>query len=122
MAGSGLLPAQYDAPVPPGAATGGQLQFGAFTMSVLLQLPSSTVKVILLPVGTPLTVQLFPPVLVAVPADVLNVPALTVTSTDQLSRSGAQLADPFKLMPGNGFTVMVRLAVLAHCPAVGVKV
>ena len=98
------------------------MQFGAFTLSVLLQLPSSTVKVILLPAGTPLTVQLFPPELVAVPADVLRVPALTVTFTDQVNKSGAQLADPFRLMLGKGLTVMVRLAVLAHCPADGVNV
>ena len=104
-----------------GAATVGQLQLGAVTASVLMQ-EVEAVKVILVPAGIPDTVQLLPLVFTTVPEVLVNVPALKLTLIDQEERSEEQTGELAIAIVGKGFTVTLSVAVVAHCPAVGVNV
>jgi hypothetical protein len=104
-----------------GAATVGQLQFGAVTARVLLQ-EVVAVKIMFVPAGIPNTDQLFPLVFTTVPDVLVNVPALKLTLIDQVERSIEQTGELAIEIAGKGFTVMVIVAVVAHNPAVGVKV
>ncbi len=99
-------PAQYEASTPTGGFTGGQLQSGAFMVSVLSHPFCNTVSVIAVAEGIPVMLQLFPPVLVTVPAVELTDPPLAVTSTDQVSRSAAQLGPLEILNVGSALTVI----------------
>ena len=64
-----------------GAAITGQLQFGAVIESVFVQV-EVTVRMISVPAGSALMVQLFPLGFVTVPAVLVTVPPLTVTETE----------------------------------------
>jgi hypothetical protein len=72
-------PAQYDTLAAVGGKIGGQLQSGAFTVRLTEQLPVETVSKTSVPEGTPSINQMFPPVLLAVPADVAKLAASVVT-------------------------------------------
>jgi hypothetical protein len=77
-------PVQY-ALSPP--LTGGEItghpQVGAITGTEFEQpIPSVTVTVIFVAFGTPVTVQIFPPIFVTVPAVLVTLPELTDTASE----------------------------------------
>jgi hypothetical protein len=62
-----------------GGSIGGQLQFGAFTVKFTEQLPTAAFSVTSVPEGTPSISQVFPDILVTVPADETKFTAFAVT-------------------------------------------
>jgi hypothetical protein len=81
-------PIQYEALAATGAVIDGQVQFGAVTESVPGHPDAVDVNVLLVvAIGIKLIVQIFPDVFTTVPAELVNVPAETVTPTDHVNKS-----------------------------------
>ena len=115
------VPEQYEAFAEIGAVIGRQLQSGAVTESVPGQPKSVDVNIIFVPAVIPLIVQLFPEVLTTVPAELVNVPAVTVTPTDHVNKS-VEHAGAAATIVGVGFTSTLIVVVVAQIPASGVNV
>src|SRR5664280_2797875 len=112
--------AQYDLSPPlTGGRTTGQEQFGAVIARELWHPPLSvTVTVTFTPAKTPVIVQTFAPVLVAIPEVHVTVPVLTVTASEYVAKSVEQVAGVVIKINGEGLTKLnIPAEVAEHPPA-----
>jgi hypothetical protein len=117
-------PVQYDL-LPPltGAGIIGHVQLGDVTSKLFMQLlPSVTVTVIFVPVGTADILHTFPAVFTTVPDVLVTFPAFTVTPNEYVSKFGAHVGPELSDIVGSALTTTVIVVVVAHSPAVGVNV
>jgi len=106
-----------------GAVITGHVQSGDVIPRVFKHpFPSVTVTVILVPVGTNVTLHTLPIVFTTVPVVLVTVPPLTVTSSEYVSRFAAHVGPEVSDIVGSAFITTVIVVVVAHSPAVGVNV